>query len=68
MNVRRFEVNMSCASCANRIMKKLKQFPDVQYSLNPMEQMMTIEADETKYSDEMIVAMMKEIGYIATRI
>lgn len=68
MKIRRFEVNMSCASCAQKIMKKLDQYKDLKHVVNPLEKMVSIEADENKYSDEEIKKILKEIGYEATRI
>lgn len=59
---------MSCASCAQKIMKKLDQYDDLKYVVNSLEKMVSIEADENNYSDEKIKKIFKEIGYKATRI
>lgn len=68
MEIRRFEVNIACVSCANRIMKKLNQYPDIKYSVNALEKIISIEADENKYSDDLIIKIIKETGYQAERM
>lgn len=68
MGIRRFEVDISCISCANIIMKKLNQYQDIKYSINALEKIISIEADENKYSDDLIIKIIKETGYQAERM
>lgn len=68
MEIRRFEVNISCVSCANRITKKLNQYKDIKYSINALEKIISIEADENKYTDDFIIKIIKDMGYKAERM
>lgn len=68
MDIRRFEINIRCASCVGKIEKVFKKYSDIKYSLNLLEKMLTIEADETKYNDQFIIDLVAQVGYIAERI
>ncbi len=68
MDIRRFEINVRCASCVGKIDKAFKQYPDIKYSLNLLEKMLSVEADENKYSDQFIINLVAKIGYVAERI
>ena len=68
METRRFEINVSCASCANKIEKVFKKYSDIQFTINILEKLLSIRADENKYSDEFIEKLALQAGYIATRI
>ena len=68
MDVRRFEINIRCASCVGKIEKVFKKYPDIKYSLNLLEKMLTVEADEKKYNDQFIIDLAAQVGYVAERI
>ncbi|MBD5423139.1 MAG: cation transporter [Mycoplasma sp.] len=68
METRRFEINISCASCANKIEKVFKKYPDIQFTINILEKLLSVKADESKYSDEFIEELALQAGYNATRI
>ena len=66
--IRRFEVSVSCSSCARKIEKLFKNYKDIKYSLNIIEKILVIDADEKKYSNEFIIELLKGIGYIVKEI
>ena len=68
MNLRRFEVNMNCVSCANKIEKAFKEFKDIKITINALEKMITVEANEEQYDDQFIIDLIAKIGYQAERI
>ena len=68
MDIRRFEINVRCASCVGKVDKVFKQYPDIKYSLNLLEKMLSVEADENKYSDQFIIDLVAKIGYVVERI
>ena len=39
-----------------------------QESINLLEKMLSVEADENKYSDQFIIDLVAKIGYVAERI
>ena len=61
--IRRFEVNISCASCANKIEKVFSKYKDIKLDINIMEKILVIYADENKYSSEKILEIIKQSGY-----
>ncbi|TDV24480.1 copper chaperone CopZ [Mycoplasmopsis mustelae] len=62
---RYFTVNVSCASCKSHIDKQFKDYPEIKYSVNLMEKMLKVDADEEKYPDELIIKLAKQAGYDA---
>ena len=61
--VRRFEINITCASCVKKIDKIFSKFDDFNYSINLIEKLLIINANEEKYTSEFILKELKKIGY-----
>ena len=68
MDVRRFEVNINCASCANKIEKIFKKIKDIKITINVLEKMISVEADELIYDDKTIIDLIAKVGFQAERI
>lgn len=69
MNVeRRFNINISCASCINRIKKILKKYNDIEFKVNILENIIIIKSDENKYNDIFLIDLFKKSGYYIERI
>ncbi len=66
--VRRFDINITCASCANKIEKILKQNKDLKFSINVLEKMLIVETDESNYDDEKIISLVAQAGFKAELI
>ncbi|MGY6172585.1 cation transporter [Candidatus Mycoplasma pogonae] len=65
MNSRYFLLAISCASCKSHIEKVFAKYPDIEYSVNVVEKILTVKADEEKYSNDFIIELVKEAGYSA---
>lgn len=68
MQTNYFEINIDCAGCKDAIEKSFKKYPDIKITINVMEKMLKVECDETKYSNEFIIEIVKKAGYIATEM
>lgn len=66
--MRRFSINITCATCKLKIEKILKNYPDINYSINIMEKMINIEADEVKYPNKKIIDIIHQAGFNAKEI
>ncbi|MGZ9413496.1 heavy-metal-associated domain-containing protein [Mycoplasma sp. 480] len=62
---RYFTINVSCASCKSNIDKQFQQYPEIKYSLNLMDKMLKVDADDELYPDELIIKLAKQAGYDA---
>ncbi|MBG0731070.1 hypothetical protein [Mycoplasma sp. 'Moose RK'] len=66
--IRRFEINIKCASCQGVLAKLFADFPDISWNLNVSAKILKITCDENKYSDDFIIKKLASVGYSCARI
>lgn len=66
--IRRFDISISCASCIKKINKVFSQYKDIKYSINLIEKMLIVEADENKYPSNFIIDLINQSGYVGIEI
>ena len=62
----KLEVNMTCATCANKIDAKLKEL-GVESNTNPALQIVKAKFDESKCSESEIIKAINSLGYNAKK-
>lgn len=67
-NIRRFVVNIKCASCKLVFEKIFANYDDIQWSLNTSAKILKIIADESKYSDQFVIEKLVQFGYKGEKI
>lgn len=68
MSIRRYKVDVSCATCQVNLDKVFKQYPAIKYSVNLMEQILKVDCDPKEFSDQKIHEIVKQAGYVAKRM
>lgn len=66
--MRRYKLEINCASCISGIELVFKGFSDIVCSFNILTQILKVDADRGKYSDEFIIKLLKKAGYEAKRV